>query len=79
MYITEEEASKKMCCQARHEAAAQVDRNLMIFCVGSWCMAWRWESLRHPVGSKSRGVCGLAFDPAISDSLDEIVSALSDE
>ncbi|WP_420905132.1 hypothetical protein [Candidatus Magnetaquiglobus chichijimensis] len=62
MYTTEKEAAEKWCCQARHEAVAQADRKIMVPCIGSGCMAWRWNfsALEEVDLSKRRGYCGLA-------------------
>lgn len=63
--LTEAEASKKICSQAIGTGN---------YCVGSYCMAWRWESFasrdnptREPDAGHSfdtmRGYCGLAGRP----------------
>ncbi|WP_420905751.1 hypothetical protein [Candidatus Magnetaquiglobus chichijimensis] len=63
--MTEKEASRLWCCQARHEAVRQADRKVMVSCIGSGCMAWRWDMPANEVESqKTRyGHCGLAGIP----------------
>lgn len=54
MLMTEEEAKKKVCCQAMSRGYTH--------CVASDCMAWRWGGFGPPSAPPSarRGYCGLA-------------------
>lgn len=63
--LTEEEAEKKWCPQARSASTDGANRygnspDMYCFCLASACMAWRWESYRKPEdrGGDKRGYCG---------------------
>jgi hypothetical protein len=68
MMFTEEEVGKKWCPFARHAyfpefngtAAAAVNRPQAtpVNCIGSACMAWRWQP--SDTNQPPRGFCGLA-------------------
>lgn len=52
MFVTEEEAKTKWC-PADHTN-----------CVGSSCMAWRWENpFQKKPSAPTKGCCGLAWKP----------------
>lgn len=64
--MTEEEAKTKSCCgpmQAEH------GKTHVVNCIGSACMAWRWESgfplPNDPpaISERYHGFCGLAGKP----------------
>lgn len=76
MYVTEKDAFGKWCCQARHEAVRQADRNVMVPCIGSACMAWRWKYAFSKTSTKLLGTCGLASDPEIETHMSEICGTL---
>ena len=73
--MTEEEAKTKWCPFARAQtadtdAAPAVNRTLRggidlgCHCIGSACMAWRWDDdLLPKPNSLSQGHCGLAGKP----------------
>ena len=69
--MTEEEAKQKWCPFARDaesNAAGYTTTNTTAKCIGSACMAWRWEEETYdekPTGRLSRihGFCGLAGKP----------------
>lgn len=82
MFVNEDEAKKMVCTAALriksdgYVAAAP--------CLGSECMAWRWEIMGAPVNEKGdradirtkRGYCGLAGEPPRYDlTLDELEAA----
>lgn len=76
MLLTEEEAKTKWCPEVRtgvHAGASAVAVNRSYVdvteetrCIGSACMAWRWEYTRPEnavAGERWRGWCGKAGPP----------------
>jgi hypothetical protein len=61
MVTTEEEAKTKSCCGPQiHLALVHTKFTGQVVqppCIGSECMAWRWNS------NKTTGYCGLAGEP----------------
>lgn len=75
--MTEAEAKTKWCPHSRtaevYEAVSSARQlvvvsnrdeheNLSGYCVGSECMAWRWQH-NNPTASTGHGYCGLAGRP----------------
>lgn len=68
--MTVREAVSRWCCQARSEVVKQVERGIMVPCIGDGCMAWRWANVegviyRGGVEQKieNYGYCGCAGSP----------------
>ena len=63
--MTEDEAKKKMCPQSLSPISDGMGciTNCDCFCIGSQCMAWRWDV--KPVDGLMNGIgyCGLAGKP----------------
>lgn len=61
--MSEEEAEAKACCGPRNNSQAAEEGDIL--CIGSRCMAWRWNfPPQHMDGrTKPTGYCGLAGKP----------------
>jgi hypothetical protein len=66
--MTEEEAKTKSCCGPMQ---AEFGKTHVVNCIGSACMAWRWDDFivvdgpgdEHHHMSDTQGFCGLAGRP----------------
>jgi len=59
--MTEDEAKTKRCCGVGGDTYNGVQ-----WCIGSACMAWRWQMTVNKDGSiedEKEGFCGLAGEP----------------
>lgn len=69
MILTVKEASAQWCCQARHAAVEQVDRKIMVPCIGDGCMAWRWKVKERRARAAHMGIWGWFEDEPYCDPL----------
>jgi len=82
MFMTEEEARENTCCKQTYSSQKE-GQMLAVSCLGSMCMAWRWDVRGMQVNDEGqhldvrtrRGYCGLAGEPSrydiAQDELDE--------
>lgn len=66
MIVTEEEAKTKQCCGGRGCGRTETgsDGRIWSRCIGSACMAWRWQDNLSPEHQRGDGgYCGKAGKP----------------
>jgi hypothetical protein len=66
MRVTQDQAKHMHCCGPQgcgrfDDATGYVAGQNRRYCIGSKCMAWRWEVRERPLAPEKRqGYCGLA-------------------
>lgn len=61
--MTEKEAARRWCPMGRGEQVTQVVMSVVVPCLGSGCMGWRWYKPNVLDGEKQSGYCGMAGRP----------------